>query len=85
MERVPLSGAAKGSYKGDIRLGPALALTGECKRFKSGLTKLYGAFEQDGADLVFARQDRHPTIVAMQLPTYESFLLWLDWVRKSDG
>jgi Holliday junction resolvase len=31
-ERVPLSGAMKGNYGGDIKLGPVLRYIGECKR-----------------------------------------------------
>ena len=31
-ERIPLSGAMKGNYASDIKLGPQLALTAECKR-----------------------------------------------------
>ena len=31
-ERVPLSGAMKGNYASDIKLGPSLGLIAECKR-----------------------------------------------------
>lgn len=82
-ERVPLSGAAKGSYAADIRIGPALALSGECKRFANGLGKLYDALEQDGADLVFARSDRRETLVCMSIETFEAFADWLGWTHKS--
>lgn len=71
-ERVPLSGAAKGSYASDIRFGPALGWTGECKRFADGLTKLYHAMDQDGADVVFARADRRETVVCMSLETFRA-------------
>lgn len=71
-ERVPLSGACKGSYASDIRFGPALAWTGECKRFASGLAKLYEAMDQDGADVVFARADRRETVVCMSLETFRA-------------
>lgn len=79
-ERVPLSGAAKGSYSADIRFGPVLGMTGECKRFANGLGKLYSALEQDGADMVFARADRKETIVCMNLDTLEALLKQAGWV-----
>lgn len=78
-ERVPLSGAAKGSYSADIRFGPVLGMTGECKRFANGLGKLYAALEQDGADMVFARADRKETIVCMNLDTLEALLKQAGW------
>lgn len=89
-ERVPLSGAAKGSYGHDIRFGPAQAYTGECKRFKAGLAKLYAALEQDNSDVVFARADRKETIVCMPLETLEA-IMGDEWrvgqyfVNKSGG
>ena len=79
-ERVPLSGAAKGSYGHDIRFGPAQAYTGECKRFKAGLAKLYAALEQDNSDVVFARADRKETIVCMPLGVFESILGENSWL-----
>jgi len=84
-ERVPLSGAAKGSYAADIRFGPTLAYSGECKRFKTGLAKLYHALEQDDADVVFARGDRKDTIVCMPLETFEDFLAKLGWAHQRFG
>jgi hypothetical protein len=81
-ERVPLSGAAKGSYAADLRFGPALGWTGEAKRFASGLAKMYQALEQDGADVVFARGDRKPTLVCMTLETFEAFLDELAWTTE---
>jgi len=80
-ERVPLSGAAKGSYSADIRFGPVLGMTGECKRFANGLGKLYAALEQDGADMVFARADRKETIVCMNLDTLEALLKQAGWAE----
>ena len=79
-ERVPLSGAAKGSYGHDVRLGPRLGYTGECKRFANGLGKLYAALEQDNSDMVFARADRKGTIVCMPLETLESLLREDSWL-----
>lgn len=73
-ERVPLSGAAKGSFKADLRIHNGMEA--ECKRFANGLGKLYDALEQDGADIVFARQDRSQTLVCMPLETYEALMGW---------
>ena len=56
-ERIPLSGAMKGNYSGDIKLGPVLGYIGECKRTKKKLTHIYKALEQDNADFLFARDD----------------------------
>lgn len=82
-ERVPLSGAAKGSYGADLRFGPAQAYAGECKRFANGLGKLYAALEQDDADVVFARGDRKPTIVCMPLETFEALLQEAGWAHRT--
>ena len=79
-ERVPLSGAAKGSYGHDIRFGPSQGYTGECKRFKAGLAKLYAALEQDNSDVVFARADRRETIVCMNIETFEALLREDRWL-----
>lgn len=78
-ERVPLSGAAKGSYSCDVRFGPSLAWTGECKRFVSGLGKLYDAIDQDNADVVFARADRREMLVCMTAETFKALLQEADW------
>ena len=78
-ERVPLSGQSKGSYSADIRIGPSLAVTGECKRFKNGLGKLYDALEQDNADVVFARADRKETVVCMKMEMWEAVVEWMEW------
>ncbi len=79
-ERVPLSGAAKGSYAADIRFGPVLGWTGECKRFSTGLGKLYDAIAQDDADVVFARADRKETLVCMTLDTFQALLEEAEWM-----
>ena len=83
-ERVPLSGAAKGSYAADIRFGPVLGWTGECKRFANGLTKLYDALEQDDADVVFARADRRPALVCMTQDTFQALLEEAGWVPSKE-
>ena len=61
-ERVPLSGAAGGSYTGDV-IG--LGLRWECKRRKDGFKQLYDWL--DGADALAVRADRKPWLVVMPL------------------
>ena len=79
-KRNALSGALPDD-RGDLIIGPAHGLTAECKRFKTGLGKLYDAIDQDGCDIVFARGDNKPTIVAMPAETYWWFLEQLGWVE----
>lgn len=61
-ERVPLSGAAGGSYTGDV-IG--LGLRWECKRRRNGFKQLYDWL--DGADALAVRADRRPWLVVMPL------------------
>jgi len=63
-ERVPLSGAAGGSYTGDV---VGLGLRWECKRRKDGFRQLYDWL--DGADALAVRADRRPWLVVMPLET----------------
>jgi len=81
-ERIPLSGAMKGNYASDIRLGPQLALIAECKRRARAWQDIYDAFDQDKADVVFIRKDRKPALVVLTMETYETFLEWFDWIKE---
>jgi len=78
-ERVPLSGAAKGNYSGDLKIGPEQALLAECKRRARAWQDLYDALDQDGSDMLFIRKDRERTLVVLPLETYEAFLEWIGW------
>tara|TARA_Y100000592_G_scaffold3826_1_gene5524 strand:+ start:68 stop:397 length:330 start_codon:yes stop_codon:yes gene_type:complete len=78
-ERIPLSGAAKGSYSGDLKIGPEQALLAECKRRARAWQDLYDALDQDGSDMLFIRKDRERTLVVLPLETYEAFLEWIGW------
>lgn len=69
-ERVPLSGAAGGSYMGDVIV--AGKLRGECKRIGTGLAKLHAAIEQSAADMVFIRQDRGDLLVVLPWETWQT-------------
>ena len=84
-ERIPLSGAVKGNYAGDIKIGPTLGMVAECKRRARGFGTLYAALEQDDSDLLFVRDDRKETLVVMPLQTYEAFLQWCGWIKKEDN
>jgi len=81
-ERVPLSGAVKGNYSGDLKIGPEQALLAECKRRARAWQDLYDALDQDGSDMLFIRKDRERTLVVLPLETYEAFLEWIGWMKK---
>lgn len=70
-ERIPLSGAAKGSFAGDLRLGPWVA---ECKRRARGFGQLYAWIEHDNADLLVLRADRQPLLVVLTETTWVQLL-----------
>jgi len=83
-ERIPLSGAVKGNYAGDLKIGPTLGLVAECKRRARGFGTLYAALEQDNSDLLFVRDDRKETLVVLPLQTYEAILDWLKWTKGEE-
>tara|TARA_R100001591_G_scaffold19062_1_gene25712 strand:+ start:1474 stop:1803 length:330 start_codon:yes stop_codon:yes gene_type:complete len=78
-ERIPLSGSVKGSFAGDLIIGPEKALLAECKRRARAWQDLYDALDQDGSDMLFIRKDRERTLVVLPLETYEAFLEWIGW------
>ena len=65
-ERVPLSGAARGRFGGDISV-PALGrdLRGEAKARGNGFNRLYDWLE--GCDFLVLRADRKPLLVVVTL------------------
>jgi hypothetical protein len=65
-ERVPLSGAARGRFGGDISV-PALGrdLRGEAKCRGNGFNRLYDWLE--GRDFLVIRADRKPLLVVVPL------------------
>jgi len=81
-ERIPLSGAVKGNYSGDLKIGPQQALLAECKRRSRAWQDLYDALDQDNSDMLFIRKDRERTLVVLPLETYEAFLEWIGWKEK---
>ena len=82
-ERVPLSGAMKGNYGGDIKLGPVLGYIGECKRSKKKLTHIYNALDQDNADFLFARDDQKDTVVIVRMETLLSLFRQMGWAKDN--
>ena len=81
-ERVPLSGAMKGNYGGDIKLGPVLGYIGECKRTKKSLSRIYKALEQDNADFLFARDDLKETVAIVRMETLLALFKQLGWANE---
>ena len=81
-ERVPLSGAMKGNYGGDIKLGPVLGYIGECKRSKKSLSRIYKALDQDNADFLFARDDQKDTVAIVRMETLLSLFKQLGWCNE---
>ena len=81
-ERIPLSGAVKGNYSGDLKIGPQQALLAECKRRSRAWQDLYDALDLDNSDMLFIRKDRERTLVVLPLETYEAFLEWIGWKEK---
>lgn len=78
-ERIPLSGAMKGNYRSDLKIGPSLALLAECKRRKRSFTTLYDAIAQDNSDMLFVRDDQKETLVVLPVGTWEWLLEQLKW------
>ena len=81
-KRVPLSGAMKGNYGGDIKLGPVLGDIGECKRTKKKLTHIYKALDQDNADFLFARDDQKETVAIVRMETLLALFKQLGWANE---
>jgi len=70
-ERVPLSGAAGGSFSGDLRIGE---LRGEVKARRSG--EGFKTLERwlGDNDLLFLRRDRSEPLVVMNWATYQCLM-----------
>jgi hypothetical protein len=65
-ERIPLSGAAGGSFSGDLSI-PLLGLdrVAECKARSNGFARLYGWLKK--RDLLILRVDRQEPLVVLPL------------------
>lgn len=77
-ERVPLSGAAGGSFGGDLRVwafgGDAAPLSAEVKARKDG--QGFATLERwlGDLDLIFLRRDRADPMVVLPWSTYQNLL-----------
>lgn len=70
-ERIPLSGAVKGSFAGDVRVSGYL---GEVKVRGSGFKTLYEWLEHDGADFLALRADRKGWLVVMPFEVFSKLV-----------
>ena len=77
-ERVPLSGAAGGSYTGDV-IAPHLG-RGEVKIRARGFKQLYGWL--DGNDFLAIRADRKDWLVIMPLADVKLLIDELDELKR---
>ena len=77
--KTPLSGALGGRYAGDIQLA---GMKAECKRRRKNFSSLYAALDQQGADLLFVRDDQKPTLVVLPWTTWALVIDWLQWAKK---
>lgn len=73
-ERVPLSGAAGGSFKGDVQ---GLGMLWEVKRRANGFKQLYDWIED--VDALAVRADRKEWLVVIPLERF------LEWAREREG
>jgi len=69
-ERVPLSGAAGGSYTGDVK---GLGLLWECKARKDGFKQLYKWLDSD-VDALAIKADRKEWLVVLPLEKFLELL-----------
>ena len=75
-ERVPLSGAAGGSFAGDVVLHK-LGLTVQCKAEANGFKRLYSwLFPEEGPppDMLALRSDRKKWLVVLPLSVFKKLV-----------
>lgn len=79
-ERVPLSGAAGGSYTGDVTVTVEwldAPLLGEVKTRKGGFKQLYDFLGEN--DFLVVRQDRRERLYVVREAT------WLELIKRGEG
>lgn len=69
-ERIPLSGAAGGSFKGDVR---GLGLLWECKARKDGFKQMYGWLDGEN-DALALKADRKGWLVVLPLEKFQELM-----------
>ncbi len=79
-ERVPLSGAAGGSFTGDVVNVPYLG-RGEVKCRRDGFKQLYAWLA--GNDFLALRADRKPWLVVMPAEDLKQLIEELDELKKT--
>lgn len=79
-ERVPLSGAAGGSYKGDVVV-PYLG-TGECKARKNGFKQLYDWLTD--RDFLALKADRKEWLVVLRAKDVKLLLEEMDELKRRE-
>jgi Holliday junction resolvase len=72
-ERVPLSGAAGGSFGGDIRVGDGFVAECKARKNGSGFATLEGWL--DGNDFLFLQRDRADPFVCMTWKRFVELML----------
>jgi len=77
-ERVPLSGAQGGSFKGDVII-PYIG-TGECKWRKNGFVQLYNWLDEK--DFLALRADRHEWLIVMRAKDLKLLLDEIDELKR---
>lgn len=83
-ERVPLSGAAQGSFAGDVLttwLGKNRKI--ECKKRARGFKFIYDNLE--GNDALVVGADRKPPVVCMELGAFLDVLRHVNWYMQHSG
>jgi Holliday junction resolvase len=83
-ERVPLSGAAGGSYRGDLTLSlVGRSLCAEVKVRASGFGQLYNWLK--GSDLLIVRRDRAEPLVVIPLKLAAEIAAIAERTAEHDG
>lgn len=70
-ERIPLSGAVKGSFAGDVRVAGYL---GEVKVRGDGFKQLYAWLEHDNADFLALRADRKDWLMVVPFALFAKLI-----------
>lgn len=76
--KTPLSGALR-DYPGDVQIA---GMIGECKRRKKSFTTLYDALAQQGADVLFIRDDQQKSLVVVPIEFWFQLLKWAGIDKK---
>jgi hypothetical protein len=70
-ERIPLSGACKGNFGGDLRIAGYLV---EAKIRANGFRDIYKWLAQDNADMLVLRADHRDPVYVLTQETWDAIL-----------